>query len=128
MSGSVRRILLGFLLAPISSPLIVSLQFGRFDWRLVGATLTVAYVALAFFALPLFYVLHRLGWRQWWHFVAAGLVACYLFLVYDSWSASGDIRLWALPHAATRFLLHAAPAALLFWIIAVRPRRIEITP
>ena len=119
----MKRVFLAVLVAPIASPLLITLQFGDFDWRLVAATLTVAYVALAVVALPLFYLFYRLGWRRWWHFLIAGVVACCLFMVYDLIEAPPSrLRLDHLLPWAWRFIVHAMAASLVFWAVGIRPR------
>jgi hypothetical protein len=115
----MKRALLAFLLAPIASPLIITLQFGEVDFRLWGATLTVAYLTMAVFAAPLFYLFYRLGWRSWWQFVGAGVLACCLLLLWDYVEAPR--RLESLPPFAWRFIAHAIPASLVFWFLAIRP-------
>ena len=120
----MRRAIVAFFLAPILSPLIITLQFGDFDWRLVAATLTVAYVALAVCALPMFWIIYKLGWRRWWHFLIAGVLACCLFLLFDLISTSpSEFRLDHLFPRAWRFIVHALVASLVFWAIAIRPQR-----
>ena len=116
----INRWILALLVAPIASPIIITLQFGGFDWRLVGATLTVAYVALVVCALPLFYLIYRRGWRRWWQFLIAGIVACCVFLLWDL--AEAPRRAETLFPYAMRFIIHAAVASLVFWLVAIRPR------
>ena len=118
MRHGIGRVIVGFLVAPILSPIIVSFQFGSLDWRLVGATFTIAYFAMGVFALPLFYLLHRRGWRRLWQFVGAGIAACCLFLLLDYIEAPRQVDYlfaWVM-----RFVIHAALASLVFWFVAVR--------
>lgn len=77
-------------------------------------------MVIALFALPLFYACYRLGWRRWWQFVAAGLVALFLFRVYNSIETQQVGHLFdGLEHWTLRFWIHAIAASLIFWFVAV---------
>ena len=121
----MKRTILAFLLAPSASPVITTLQFGRFHPGLMAATLSVAYLVLAVCGLPVFYAFYRLGWRSWWQFLGAGVFACCLFLIYSYFETPpSEFDLAHTVQWSMRFIVHAAIAALVFWFVAIRPRRV----
>ena len=89
------------------------------DGFVVLMVLTYAYINILI-ALPLFFLWYRLGWRRWWQFLGALVLADILFALLLLVPPGGWISRDML-EITTLYATHAIPASLIFWLIA-RPR------
>ncbi|MGF7150991.1 hypothetical protein FHS96_004652 [Sphingomonas zeicaulis] len=123
--------LLGLIVAPVPAAMLwVTDRLWRsadgvpgpgngFD-AIIGLTAGAYGIALLF-GLP---VHELLCWRRrdaWWHYALGGVaVTVEMFLIYLAISTRPLAELWImLPTIGA----HVLPTALLFWLVAVRPRR-----
>ena len=107
----MKRVLIGFLL----SPLLASIPFGVYAL----ITYPIMLVITLIFAVPLFLILKRLRWLQWWHaFLAGGICAIFYILIDNYSSHSFDIDL-IISSQNLSFIGLGASTGIVFWFIAI---------
>jgi len=112
--GSLQLAIIGLIVAPAILPLIALLtsQSGL-DTVVIVAFAGFGYAVALFAGMPIFFVLSKFGYHQWWHYLIVGGVLGYLpaLLFYPSYPPSN----W--PKTAVVFSLYGMVSALIFWFI-----------
>ena len=107
----MRRVWIAFFLAP----LMVSLPFGKF--ALIAYPIMLA-ITLAF-AVPLFFLLRRMQWLDWWHALLAGGTCGATYLLIDAMTGGG----FSVDRIATAvnffYLGLGAGIGMLYWWIGI---------
>ena len=99
------------VVATFSSPLFVSLFFGRFAFFAYLFLLSVT----AIFAVPLFFYLKKIKRLQWWHAVLSGLLVCMPVLLLPTTHGVDDF----LHRNNVLTVGIGTITALIFWWVAV---------
>jgi hypothetical protein len=107
----MRRVWLAFFLAP----LVVSLPFGLFALIVYPIMLLITVA----FAVPLFFLLRRMRWLDWWHAVLAGAACGAVYFVLNA-VMSGWFRIDRIATANNvTYLGLGAGVGILFWWIGI---------
>ena len=125
--------LLGFLLAPPVSVLLPVMLFaigshkqsGYENWELVLLLIpiTIAYMSALLFGVPLYMLLKRLGWLQFWQVIAASILCGAPFAIFHFLQTK---MIYAPVEFSVRWFgtvsIIASLAGATFWVIALRRR------
>jgi hypothetical protein len=107
----MRRVWLAFFLAP----LVVSLSFGVFALIAYPIMLVITVA----FAVPLFFLLRRMRWLDWWHALLAGAACGAIYFVLDA-MMRGWFRIDRIATANNVFYLGlGAGIGILYWWIGI---------
>lgn len=107
----MRRVWLAFILAP----LVVSLSFGVFALITYPVMLAITFV----FAVPLFFVLRRMHWLNWWHALLVGAACGAIYFILDA-VLSGWFRVDRIATSNNVMCIGlGASVAILYWWIGI---------
>lgn len=110
VSSHMKRVWFAFFLAP----LLLCLPFGALGLVLFYFLALVT----AVLAVPLFFLLRRLRWLQWWHALLVGLFCAASFIVFDAFMKPGGLDFLISANSVT-YLGWGAAVSVLFWWLGV---------